>query len=164
MVTVPTLRLKDDRDVLAICFGQEEFKKPKEKDEAPERPFKVPDLAAELADKGEKAKDGLQAAGKPGKKAPGNLFLGAMGLVFAIAAGAGVVLILGAGAGYVIARRRSERRRKERRGRSERRRGRDRREREKPPEGDDRRKAGDRRDDDARRKEKDRREMKDRRE
>ena len=163
VVTVPTLRLKDDRDVLAICFGQEEFKKPKEKDEAPERPFKVPDLAAELADKGEKAKDGLQAAGKPGKKAPGNLFLGGMGLVFAIAAGAGVVLILGAGAGYVIARRRSERRRKERRGRSERRRGRDRREREKPPEEEERRKGKDRRGDAKRRTEENRRTEDDRR-
>ena len=163
MVTVPTLRLKDDRDVLAICFGQEEFKKPKEKDEAPERPFKVPDLAAELDDKGEKAKDGLQAAGKPGKKAPGNLFLGGMGLVFAIAAGAGVVLILGAGAGYVIARRRSERRRKERRGRSERRRGRDRREREKPLEEEERRKGKDRRGDAKRRTEENRRTEDDRR-
>ena len=163
VVTVPTLRRKDDRDVLAICFGQEEFKKPKEKDEAPERPFKVPDLAAELADKGKKAKDGLQAAGKPGKKAPGNLFLGGMGLVFAIAAGAGVVLILGAGVGYVIARRRSERRRKEGWGRSECRRGRDRREREKPPEEEERRKGKDRRGDAKRRTEENRRTEDDRR-
>ncbi len=164
VVTVPTLRLKDDRDVLAICFGQEEFKKPKEKDETPERPFRVSGLAAELAAKSDeankdnKAKDGLQVAGESGKKAPGNPFLGGMGLVFAIAAGAGVVLILGAGAGYVIARRRSERRRKERRGRHDRRRGRDRREHEKPPEGEDRRKAEGRRDDAKRRTEEDRRE------
>ena len=113
VVTVPTLRLKDDRDVLATCFGQEEFKKPRKMDETPKRPFKIPDLAAELAAKGDKAKDGLQEAGEPGKKAPGNPFLGGVGLVFAIATGAGVLLILGAGAGYVIARRRSERRRKE---------------------------------------------------
>ena len=116
VVTVPTLRLKDDRDVLAICFGQAEFKKPKEKNETPEGSFKVPDLAAELAAKGDKAKGGLQAAGELGKKAPVNPFLSGMGLVFAIAVGAGVLLILGAGVGYVVARRRSERRRKERRG------------------------------------------------
>ena len=163
VVTVPTLRLKDDRDVSAICFGQEEFKKPKEKIEAPEKPFKVPDLAAELAAKGEKAKDGFQAAGEPEKKAPGKPFLGGLGLVFAIAAAAGFVLILGAGAGYVIARRRLERRRKGRRGRHDRRRGPDRREREKPPEGDDRRKGEDRRSDAKRRTEEDRRMQGDRR-
>ncbi len=163
VVTVPSLRLEDDRDILAICFGQEELKKPKEKDETPERPFKVPDLAAELAAKGEKAKGGVQAAGDPGKQEPGNSFLDGMGLVFAIAVGAGVILIVGAGTGYVIARRRLERRRKERRGRQDRRRGQDRREREKPPEGEERRKGKARRDDTARRAEDDRRKLKDRR-
>jgi len=155
VVTVPTLRLKDDRDVLGVCFGQEEY--PKSMDKSEQAAFKAPDLSSQLAARDAKAKDRIKAAGEPGKQEAENPFLSGPGLVFAIAGVAGVLLIAGGGVGYVIARRRSERRRKERRMRKERRLGGDRRERQEPPDGDERRKGEDRRDDDERRQDDNRR-------
>ncbi|MCH7865963.1 MAG: hypothetical protein IIC56_12205, partial [Proteobacteria bacterium] len=116
VIAAPALRLKDDRDLEKICFGQEEFKKPEpEKKGGGPSTFQVPDLAAELAFKA----SGGKAKGPAEKPS----FLEGPGLVFAIVIGAGVLLIGGGGVGYAVARWRRERRRKERRAKRDRRDG-----------------------------------------
>ncbi len=153
VITVPTLRLSDDRDVVKICFGQEEFEKPEDKPKTKPEAFKTPDKA------------GFEDASAPGRAAdpaPDNAFWDGPGLIFIIIAGAGLLLILGGGVGYAAAKRRSNRRREERR-RLKERRGGDRRKRQEPPEGDDQRTEEDRREEAGRRKGEDRRKEEDRR-
>ncbi len=157
VITVPTLRLKDDRKVLKVCFGQAKFEKfkPQIKEE-PQGAFQVPNLAEELAAKSEGKKDEAPLeARKTG-------FLDGPGLYFAIAIGAGVLLIGGGGVGYALARRRADRRRKERRNNKERRTG-ERRQRDEPISGEDKRDGKNRRQDKDRRGEGNRRKKDDRR-
>ena len=157
VITVPTLRLKDDRKVLNVCFGQAKFEKfkPQIKEE-PQGAFQVPNLAEELAAKSE----GKKYEAPPKARETG--FLDGPGLYFAVAIGAGVLLIGGGGVGYALARRRADRRRKERRSDKERRTG-ERRQQDEPIVGEDkrdgknRRQDGDRRGDANRRKKADRR-------
>lgn len=159
VVTVPTLRLTDDRDVVKICFGQEEFEKPREKPKTKPDAFKAPDLAAELAAKLDKPKAGYEDVSGPGGAggtAPKKAFWDGPGLIFIIIAGAGILLILRGGVGYAVAKRRSDRRREERR-RLKKRRGEDRRKRQQPPDEDDRRTSEDQRKEAERRKDDDRR-------
>ena len=157
VIAAPALRLKDDRDLEKICFGQEEFKKPEpEKKGGGPSTFQVPDLAAELAFKA----SGGKAKGPAEKPS----FLEGPGLVFAIVIGAGVLLIGGGGVGYAVARWRRERRRKERRAKRDRRDGDgDRRREEGAFEGPDKRAKENRRKPDDRRGKDDRREKKERR-
>jgi len=151
VITVPTLRLGDDRIILGLCAGRADFKKPDAAiTEAPV--VKPPDLAAELA-----ARNTEPAAPEE------NGLLDGPGLVFAIAMGAGLLLILGGGIGIAVARRRADRRRAERRKMKERRSG-QRRRRDDPVDGPDRRTSEERREDPERRKEATRRSPDDRRE
>lgn len=150
VVTVPTLRLKDDRKVLEVCFGQAKFEKFKPVEKKPKVTFQVPNLAEELAAKSEGKKD--EATPKAGE----NGFLDGPGLFFAIAIGAGVLLLGGGGVGYALARRRAERRRKKRRTG-------ERRQRDDPIDGEDRRDGKNRRQDGARRGDAKRRDKDDRR-
>ncbi len=155
VIIAPALRLKDDRDLKKICFGQEDFKKPEpeKKKEGPSA-FQVPDLAAELAAKAR----GANASGAANEQT----FLEGPGLVFAGAMGAGVLLIVGGGVGYAIGLWRRERRRRERRAKRDRRTG-DRRQEERAFEGPDKRAKKDRRKQDDRRSKDNRREEGDRR-
>lgn len=151
VITVPTLRLKDDRRVLKVCFGQAKFEKFKPVEEKKQKgAFQVPNLAEELASKSEGRKD--EAA----PKAEESGLLDGPGLFFAIAIGAGVLLIGGGGIGYALARRRAERRRKERRTG-------ERRQRDEPIDGEDKRDGKNRRQDGDRRGDGKRREKGDRR-
>lgn len=162
VVSVPTLRLTDDRDVINICFGQANFKKPEDKKKPKPQAFKAPDLAKEMEAKSEKEKSEAEtASGKRRAPSSGGTVLEGPLLIFMIVAGAGVLLIIGGGIGYVIAKRRSDRRREERRKQKDRRTG-DRRKQQVPHDGDDKRKEdqrkeSDRRKDDDRRQEDDRR-------
>jgi len=158
---VPTLRLKDDRVVPKICFGQASYFKPKPNEMKPAPGFQAPDLAAELKAKVEgKNKVGITAK-QASPKVQGK-FTSGIGLIFTVIVGAGLFLVLGGGIGYLIARCRADRRRKERRKRKERR-GSDRRQKDQPIEGEDKRVAKNRRADTPRRKEEDRRDERDRR-
>ena len=151
VITVPTLRLKDDRRVLKVCFGQAKFEKFKPMEGKNQKGgFVVPDLAKQMAEKSEGGKD----VAAPKAKESG--FLDGPGLFFAIAIGAGVLLIGGGGVGFVLARRRAERRRKKRRAG-------ERRQRDEPIDGEDKRDGKNRRQDGDRRDEGKRREKGDRR-
>lgn len=154
--TVPTLRLKDDREVPKICFGQAKFEKYKPPKKKQEGVFVVPDLAKQLKEKSEGKKGGAP----PKTKEIG--FLDGPGLFFVIAIGAGVLLVGGGGLGYALARRRIDRRRQERRKNKDRR-GDDRRQRDEPVSGKDKRSGKQRRKDDNRRDDGDRRKKGDRR-
>jgi len=106
VITVPSLRIANDREVRMACAGQEDFAKPGA-DGAPPR---------ETA--GGEGNEG--ANGGNGDTATPSLFNGS-GLVFAIATGVGVLLIILAGVYFVISKRASDRRRRQRRARKERR-------------------------------------------
>lgn len=152
VISVPTLKLKDDRDVLKTCFGKVSYEKPKVVTIKPPPGFKAPDLAGEMVAKSKEKEGSVPVVVSNGKP---DLTKG-MGLVFLVAIGAGFLLIMGGVLGYILARRKAERRRKERRLAKERRSG-ERREKDIPPEGEDLRKDKDRRDAE-RRDEDDRRE------
>ncbi|NQU59968.1 MAG: hypothetical protein HQ512_02470, partial [Rhodospirillales bacterium] len=133
-----------------ICFGQTSFKKPEpiKKIQAPG--FNAPDLAAELKAKAE-GKDKKDAGATPRAVVVQDKFTSGVGLIFTVIVGAGLFLVVGGGIGYLIAKRRTDRRRKERRKRK------DRRNSDQPIEGEDKRKAKDRRAKPERREDKDRR-------
>jgi len=160
VITAPTLRLTDDRGIQRICFGQEEFKKPKEKVKTKPKAFKTPDLAAELAAKQVKPKPQAAGSERVVAQVQEKAVWDGPGLFFVILGGAGVLLIIGGGVGYSLAKRRSDRRREERRKLKDRR-GQDRRKDQQPPDGEERRKEESRRKEEGRRKDEDRRDQED---
>ncbi len=141
VITVPSLRIANDRDAKMVCAGQEEFSKPKD---APSSPRKMAEIAENA--KGPISENGVLKVGKGGKGKPNSnseIFDGP-GLYLVIAAGIGVLLIVLAGIYFFITRGKSERRRKERRHRKGSQ-SQNRRERQEPPEGEDQRISEDRR-------------------
>ena len=92
VITAPSLRLADDRNVRMTCPGQLEY------------------MESEAA-----------AEASKGKSKPGGGFFNGPGMIFATATGAGLVLIGLAGVCYIRARRKKERRREERRRQKDRR-------------------------------------------
>ena len=166
VITVPTLRLADERGVLRACFGRQKFNQPGEGSVAKTEARKPPDLAAKPATNPVQSTAEHEKISSPGddvfhvqKKA----FFDGPGLIFIILAGAGVLIIIGGGIGYAIAKRRSNRRREERRQKIERR---DdiRRQRQQPSaEGSDQRTGEDRRKEEDRREDEDRRDEEERR-
>ncbi|NQV82693.1 MAG: hypothetical protein HQ494_02630 [Rhodospirillales bacterium] len=125
VITVPTLRVADNREVRRACAGQEEYDKPDGDGPSPR------EMAADTETE--------QGAAKPNH----GLFNG-LGFIFVIAIGVGVLMIVLAGVYFVASKRKSERRRQERR-RQKNRRSQDRRGNQEPLEGDDQRKINDRR-------------------
>jgi len=86
VITAPSLRLDDDREVRMTCLGQQEY-----------------------------TEAGALSEAAKGKPKPANGFLDGPGMIFVIATGAGLVLIGLASVCYVRSRRKKERRREDRR-------------------------------------------------
>jgi len=138
VVSAPTLRLADDRDVPGVCAGRQKYKKPEHASEQGKDGSHKPESVA-----------GAHSAAKS--------FWDGPGLIFSILGGVGLMVFLGGIIGYALAKRRSDRRREEQRQRKQRR-SQARRQQEQATDGEEQRATEDRRDEDERRGEDERRE------
>lgn len=141
VITVPSLRLANDREARMACAGQVEFNKPSgdgpssRKMAGAAESAKTPTSASRFQTRGN---------GKKEKQSSSSGFFDGPGLYFVIAAGVGVLLIVFAGIYFSLSKRKAERRRNERRQRRNRRKQ-DRRQSQQPLDGEDQRKTGERR-------------------
>ena len=138
VITVPSLRLANDRDAKMVCAGHNEFNNPEDVSHAPQKTAEASERAKLTGDTNE-----VLEAGKGGHSSNNGFFEGS-GLYFVIAVGVGVLLIAFAGIYFFISKRKSVRRRKHRRQRKNRRRQ-NRRQRQVSPEGEDKRETEERR-------------------
>jgi hypothetical protein len=127
VITVPTLRVADNRVVRQACAGQEVYSKPN--GDGP--------VAKKLT------RDTKNGQESNSKNEDPSLFNG-LGFIFVIAIGLGVLMIVLGGVYFVVSKRKSERRRKDRR-QQKNRRGKDRRVSQEPLDDEDKRKIKDRR-------------------
>ena len=150
VITVPSLRIANDRDAKKVCAGSKKFNNPEDVSHSPQKTAE----ASERAKPTGATNEDLEA-GK-GTPSSNNGFFGGPGLSFDIAVGVGVLLIAFAGIYFFISKRKSKRRRKERHQRKSRR-SENRRQRPVSPEGEDKRETEDRRAPSERRDEDERR-------